>query len=108
MNIVQFAFHSVCAPYRLDYPAHELRERYGFNVRQTKRFADLTEDASLEATDLVIFQCMPMCEPFRKACENLRERGAWLVYEIDDNLLNLMPGSKFASRVPKNYSSLIR
>jgi len=107
-HIFQFATSPVCAPYRLWAPGKHLARHENFKVTAFEQMDGKILRSLLKDGDMLIVQRVTMSQKFFKLLTAVNQSGILLVYEIDDDLLNLDPDSRFARTVPGDFSNRIK
>jgi tetratricopeptide (TPR) repeat protein len=108
IRIFQFVSNPVCAPYRFDIPRKHLNLQDNFHVTSFRKFDRETYACIAQEADMLLVQRVMMSPAFERICSALNSLGKLVIYDIDDNLLDLPPDSRYAQRVPENYSVLIK
>lgn len=108
IHIYQYASNPVCAPYRFDFPGKLLNQRPGFRVSQFTEFDSKAFAAILNDGDMFFIQRLPMSPTLAKVLSELNRRGIPVIFDIDDNLLQLTPDSRFSQLANANYERRIR
>jgi len=104
LKVYQLATNPVCAPYRMIYPGNALNRLGDVEVKLLAILGQGEFDEVVREADLFIIQRMAMVENLGRIIDALNRKGIIVVYEIDDDLLNLDPASRFASLVPKDFA----
>jgi len=107
-HIFQFATSPVCAPYRIWAPGKQLARHENLKVTAFEQMDGQILRSLLEDGDMLIVQRVTMSRKFFKLLTAVNQSGILLVYEIDDDLLNLDPDSRFARTVPGDFSDRIK
>ncbi len=107
-HIFQFATSPVCAPYRFWAPGKHLARHENFKVTAFEQMDGKILRSLLEDGDMLIVQRVTMSQKFFKLLTVVNQSGILLVYEIDDDFLNLDPDSRFTSMVPRDFSDRIK
>ncbi len=108
IHIFQFATNQVCAPYRLDAPGRLLSELPNIQVTRFNKLDRQTYTSLIEKADILILQRMPMSPGLSKVISAVKRAGKIVAFEIDDDLLNLDPASRFAKLAPADYGERIK
>lgn len=107
-HIFQFATSPVCAPCRLWAPGKHLARSQNLKVTAFEQMDGQILRSLLENGDMLIVQRVTMSRKFFKLLTAVNQVGILLIYEIDDDLLNLDPDSSFARMVPGDFSDRIK
>ena len=102
LKVYQLESNPVCSPYRLIYPGNALNRSGDIEVKLFRDFGQSQCDELLRKADLFIIQRMEMVPHLRELILALNRRGILVVYEIDDDLLHLDPGSRQAALTSKD------
>lgn len=103
IHIFQFSTNPVCAPYRLEIPGEQLNRNENVKVTRFSHLDNNLYSAIVNHADMIILQRLPMTPILSKICNALNALGKLIVYEIDDDLLDLNPESRYAQLVPEDY-----
>ena len=107
LTIYQCVSTSACAPYRFIYPGIALNRLEGIEVRLLTQFGQREYEEVLQKADIFIIQRLMMSDILGQVIVSLNRRGILVAYEIDDNLMNLNPASRYAALAGKDYASQI-
>jgi glycosyltransferase involved in cell wall biosynthesis len=107
LTIYQWVSTPACAPYRFIYPGIALNRLEEFDVRLLTQFGQREFDEVSLRADILIVQRLFMSDALGQIISNLNRRGILVAYEIDDNLTNLNPASRYAALAGKDYASQI-
>lgn len=105
--VYQWLTNYVCAPYRIWIPAQALNQLPDFRVVTIDQMGQRQFDEVYRNANLFLIQRLPMMPNLDRIIQEL-QKNIVVAYELDDNLLEIDPQSRFASEAPADYSSRIR
>jgi len=89
LSIFQLVTKPVCARYRFDYPAADLANDPAFQISQISNFSRDAFSRLLTEADILLIQRLPLSPQIEKALHRLKKNGVKLIFDLDDDLLNL-------------------
>ncbi|SRR6266567_5488414 len=107
LKIYQLESNTVCSPYRLVYPGDALNRLTDIEVKLFPDFGQKQCDELLQEADIFIIQRMVMVDHLGELIAALNRRGIIVVYDIDDDLMHLEPGSRQAALNPPDYAARV-
>ena len=107
LKIYQLESNTVCSPYRLIYPGDALNRLTDIEVKLLSDFGQRECDEILREADIFIIQRMVMVDHLGELIAALNRRGIIVVYDLDDDLMHLEPGSRQAALNPPDYAARV-
>ncbi|MFQ5651712.1 MAG: glycosyltransferase [bacterium] len=108
LHIFQFAHNAVCARPRLEIPAKHLTPSGQFEFTTFRRLDTNTCTRIITSADMLILQYLPYSPGLGKLMHLLNQTGRPVIFEIDDDLLDLEPDSPYLEVAPKGYPERLR
>src|SRR5437870_225705 len=104
LKIYQLESNTVCSPYRLVFPGDALNRLTDIEVKLLPDFGQKECDEILREADIFIIQRMEWVDHLGDLIAALNRRGIIVVYDLDDDLMHLEPGSRQAALNPPDYA----
>ena len=108
IKIYQCVANQVCAPYRLILPSIELNKLDDIEVKQIQNLNARTLDEVYQEANIVIIQRQKLSNNLLQIIHELNKREIIVVYEIDDDLINIDPESRYAFTTSDDFSVKVR